>query len=244
MHARRRFRRYPSQVVVPSQAPARNPAFIPLVQADMLQKRGLQHAFKSGYVRPEPYVISQYDARPINCIDFVNTFTAAEQAGADVRTFTYNVPAGRVAVLRRLDVRFYVTGATGRDAITAAPLAATSLSVSVDGIPLDQLNNIRIDDAVCGFFPIAGVTTSWQNGLSFPLYAIAPPRSAVAVRVALVGASIATFDFAFVAPVLYGNLLLEQGINPTSEPGTLWAVPTFPSSRAVRDLTEHVASTE
>lgn len=234
----RRRRRYPSQVVIPSQQPARETAYIPLVQADMLQKRHLQQALKSGYVRSEPYVISQYDARPINCIDFVSTFADAEQTGNDTRVFTYSVPAGRVAVLRRLDIRYYVSGADPRDQATGAPLAFATLTMAVDGNSLDQLNNLRIDDAVCGVFPAATTDVVWSSGLSLPLYALAPSRSSVTLTFSLFGAAIATYNFAFVAPLLHGNLLLEQGVNPTSEPGTLWAVPTFPSDRAVRDLTD------
>lgn len=169
----------------------------------------------AGSIKPAPFVLSNFDARPINCIDFVDTFTTAEQAGGDTFIATFNVPQGRVGVFRRLQLRVYMSAAA-RDAVTGAPTEVLNLSFAINGNAVDQFNNIRVDDAIC--------SPTFTVGLDIPLYFIAPPESSVTITINnTAGGTV----FAFVAPILSGNLLLAEGVNLNSEPGTQNPLPTL-----------------
>lgn len=185
-------------------------AYQPLKHADLRVIKEVEYARETpGFKRPKPYTLSTFDARPINAVDFVDTFTAADLT-ADLFTGTYTVPAGRTAIFRRLSLRAYMSDAAlARSAVTGAPLAALTMSFLIDGNAVDQVNNIRVDDAVC--------TPTFQSPLEIPLYFLAPALSVVTLSIANATGGI---DFAAVCPVITGNLLLSEGVNPTSEPGT------------------------
>lgn len=160
-----------------------------------------------GSIKPKPYVLSSFDARPINCIDFLDTFSAGEVVG-DVFTGSYIVPPGRVAIFRNLSLRVYMS-VLGRDAVTGAPVAALTMNIFVSAGVVDQVNNIRVDDAIC--------TPTFSAPLVMPLYFLAPPEAVLTLQITN---ATAAMDITTCAPMLSGNLLLAEGVNPTSEPGT------------------------
>lgn len=219
-----RFRsRRERQNVVPSQTLPRLTPYSNRIQMDIVQQHNLRSKKPDGYTRPEPWVITQFDARPINAYDFIATFSAAEQAGADSRQFDYIVPPGKVAIARRLLLRIYMTVAN-RDAVTGAPNAAITMTALVNNGPVDQVNNIRVDDAINAV--VAGAF--FPGVMDIPLYFIAPPDSTISLL--FTNATAAT-DFALISPTLTGNLLLAEGVNPNSEPGTKCAVPIWGADR-------------
>lgn len=225
---RLRYRRLQKQTVIPSQDQSRIIPYSDRFQADIAQFAPMRGTFPQGYTRPEPWVVTQFDARPINAIDFVKTFTAAEQAGpADSLTFSFAVPAGRTAILRNLSLRVFMSDLR-RNVLTAQPTAVLTAGFAIDNNAVDQYNNIRVDDAICGV--IAGATSDvlWQMPLQVPLYFIAPEGSTVSLTI--VNSTVGT-DINFAAPVLTGNLLLSEGVNPSSEPGTKCAVPVWGADR-------------
>lgn len=218
----RRYRRLERQYSIPSQAPALGVPFTPGRQADIAVTAPFAKRGRAGNTRPEPYVLTQFDARPVACIDFVETFSTAEQTGADSRTFNYIVPQGRTAIIRRLGLRVYMD-VEARGEISGAPLAAITAGFQINGVAVDQANNIRVDDAICGVVLVGASVCAFERGLDVPLYFLAPSESTVSL---IVTNAEAGFDFAFVAPILTGNLLLSEGVNPTSEPATKVAIPT------------------
>lgn len=171
-------------------------------------KRGVDKRERPGATKAKPFVLSTFDARPINAIDFLDTFTATEQVAGDTFTCTYAVPEGRVAVFRNLALRVYMSAAS-RDAVTGQPTEAITLSFLVNGAAVEQVNNIRVDDAIC--------TPAFQVGLNLPLYFLAPPSATVSL---ILSNTAGGTQIAFAAPLMSGTLLQAEGVNPTSEPGT------------------------
>lgn len=227
VRGRRRFRRLPRQEVIPSQIPPNNTPYISTPQTDLRAAKRYASDGPVGYQRAEPYVVSQFDARPINGVDFLKTFSTAEQAavnGTALATFTFNVPDGKIAIFRNFFTRFYTTASPR--ATNGAPSQTCTLAIAVNNNPADPVALHHISDAVCGPYvsPTAGQFVSTDAGLNIPLYFIAPAKAAVTFTYTLTANT-----FTFIQPVITGNLLLDHGLNPNYEPGTQAAVPTFPS---------------
>lgn len=189
-----------------------------LVDADLRFKRKFEREYILGRVynrapKATPYTLTTFDARPVNTIDFVHTFAAAEQVGGDSFTTEFTVANDRTAILRRLDLRVYMSAAS-RDVVTGAPTETLIGSFLIDGYAVPQARLMRLDDAIC--------SPTFMLGMSIPLYIIAQGGSVVSFKLDNTAGGT---TFALVAPVITGNLILSSGVNPNSEPGTKAPLP-------------------
>lgn len=232
----RRLRQLRQQYTVNSQTPSRLPAYAPIKQADIIKPDALQYQQPTGFTKPDPYVLTTFPARPINAQDFISTFTTAEQTaavGAALGVFGFIVPPQYVAVIQRLQLRVWVnkTGAIDPyDATTGAPNVQLQLDMHQHNNAIDQYNNLRVDAAVCNPVLIdAARAVPPVYGIDLPMYFLADGGAVVNTRLTLLQGA-GTFTFKFVQPILYGTLLLAEGVNPKSEPGTKTPLPTFATS--------------
>lgn len=220
---RKRKRRLPSQVPLQSQEPSTfDPYFIsphvteaPIDQLQLLQQY-IDAPYDLGQPPTQAFVMTQYDARPINCYDHLFTYTAAEQAalaGTATATFAYKVPAGRVMVARDLQIAAWFTadpfgGAGG------APNTLVTASFRVGGAVIPGANNLNIDGCIQS-------ATVFRPHYKIPLYFLAFEGETVQLRI-----TCTVTTFTRVTPLFHTNMLLASGINRTSETGTQEPIPT------------------
>lgn len=224
MRRRKRFARYtkPDQTpIVPTLTPPHGVPYSPDFQADIQDQQKYRDAPRlPGAPDARPYVLTQYDARPINCIDFQKTFTTAEQtaaAGATSALFAYSVPPGRTAVVRTVRVRAYIDqngGAAVRNATTGAPQVSLNLDMLLNGDVMPEWADLRVDDAVS--------TPTFASDVDIPTYFVAPAESQITMRLTILSPA---HLFAFVMPTFRGQLILSDGVNIPSEPGTKIPLP-------------------
>jgi len=225
MNAPRRPRRgYPDQNNIPSQAPSDRTPYMPgRNQADVGQFPPLQQQHEHGYGGAPPvYVVSTYDARPINAVDF-NTYTGTNPndtgfsgAGQITASTFYTVQPGRVAVLR--DWHLLVVPTEGE------PIGETTPIIN----PSSGASNFR---AVLSFL-VDGQFQEGQSGLvlwSLPFgdvfgnaYVIAQEGQTIEMRLTGSGAG-SNWSQALMA--MHGNLLQAKGYQPQFAPGTDVSLP-------------------
>lgn len=175
-----------------------------------------------GMPRSRPYVLSIFDALPLNATQFQQTFTATEQAaalGQAVASFSYVVPNGYMALVRLFEPSIYCTAIAAppavRDAATGAPAVEIEMSVLIDGVAVNQLSGLRIDDCVRG--------PSFFAPFTVPAYVVALPGQTITTRYEIGNA--ADFTFAFVGHKMSGQLLLRRGVDRDAEPATSYPLP-------------------
>lgn len=170
---------------------------------------------KPGAPAVAPFTLTTFDARPINAQDFAKFPTAAEiaaNAGQTIATFSYDVPAGRYCLPRKLSFVAYCneTGVPDvRDNATGAPNVNIYMTVFVDDLAVDQLNHLRVDQC-CAVSPLA-------PAIEMDVYFLAQPGQSVTVQFEILNAD---FTFQYIAFQMTGNLLLRRGDEPQAEPAT------------------------
>lgn len=175
-----------------------------------------------GMPRSRPYVLSVFDALPLNATQFQQTFTAAEQAaalGQAIASFSYVVPQGFMALVRQFEPSVYCTAIAAppavRDATTGAPGVELEMSVLIDGVAVNQLSALRVDDCVR--------TPTFFAPFSVPAYVVALPGQTITTRYEI--GNPADFSFAFVGHKMSGQLLLRRGVDRDAEPATSYPLP-------------------
>lgn len=230
----RRPRGQQMQTAMPSQAPSSLTPFMPGAQPDMYGMSALQAPHEHGYGGPPPvYVISTYDARPINAVDF-NTYTGANKGGAanpDIgfdgqggpyftsSTF-YLVQPGRVAVLR--EWQLLLVPNEGEPIPEGGPVIAANGTSNF---------RVTISFLVDGTFQegMSGLTT-WNTAfgdLFGECYILAQPGQTIEMRVTG-GTQIFPTGSNWLQALMsmHGNLLLSRGQQVEFEPGTDATLPT------------------
>lgn len=219
---RKRRRRLPSQVPLAAQELSiTDPYFAtthiadaPIDQMQLLQQY-LDAPYDLGQPATEAFVISHYDARPINAYDHNFTYTAVEQvalAGTATASFSYKVPAGRVMVARDLQLAAWFT-ADPFGGVGGAPNVLVTASFRIGGAVIPGANNMNVDGAIQS-------ATVFRPYLKIPLYFLAFEGETVQLRI-----TTTVTTFTRVAPLFHTNMLLASGINRTSEPGTQNEIP-------------------
>lgn len=232
---------YPPQYNVPSQAPSHRTPYMPGEnQADISQFPALQRPHEAGYGGAPPvFVVSTYDARPINGVDF-NTYsgtnaggTANPDTGFDASAggggpfFTsslfFAAQAGRVAVLR--DWQISLTPATGEE--LGGELGNPIFHAS-------GASNFRIvlDFLVDGVFQEAhSGRVIWQAAFGDVFgdsYILAQPGQTIEMRIT--GNSPGGSSWAQALMSMHGNLLLAKGYQVEFEPGSDSPIPVHESA--------------
>lgn len=216
----RRYRNIGRAPATPSQRPSRVAPFGSTDIADIASQLDLDGRFPFGFARSNAEVTTGYEARPVNCIDFVSTVTQTEldaMAGQSQGDVFYTVPQGRVAVVRRIGVRTYLTGANPRDAATGAPAARVRLDVFVGedaqlGFTPRPLAGpgVRIDDSI--------VTPTFNDArVDLDTYFLLDELQVLRCRFVIENAPTWVIDQ--IQPTITGQLLLKKGIDLNSEPG-------------------------
>ena len=233
---------YPPQFNVPSQAPSHILPYDPVRQADVAQLAKYQAPHQLGYGGAPPvYVVSTYDARPINGVDFTTMsgtnagspnggvtnpdtgfiFGAGPNVGAyDVASLFYLVQPGRVATVRDFDI--IALFATTVDVAVpilginggGASIADATLSFLVDGVFQEAMSSIDIWSLPFG-------------AVQGECYIQADEGQTIEMRLSL-GSHTAT-SFSQVLMGMHGNLLLKRGYQLTFEPGTDNVLPVHES---------------
>lgn len=213
---------------LPAQQPSRRTPFKPSEQADINQFPPLQRPHEPGYGGPPPvYVVSTFDARPLNAVDFI-THSGSDLGGADnpdvgqvpdpdgyeTSSIFYLVPPGFVAVLRDWHIRM--------QPLTGDPIGEGQPVITEDG---DSNFPCRIQILVNG--NVQNGQTFLTYGLAFgdvfgECYVIAPSGAVIELRVTAAGADQANFPVAWTQALiaLHGNLLFDKGYQQEFMPGT------------------------
>jgi hypothetical protein len=216
---------YPNQSPIPSQAPSYEPPYSPAIQSDIAQHRQMQGEMNWGQGNLQAFVMTTFDARPIQAYDWV-TYSGTNAGGASnpdvwnvtdtIHSLFYRVPQGKVAIVRDWDILTFPFNEDGPP-VTIGGLsdAFGQLSFFVDGIAQDQYNRRLL--STLPFGPISGVA-----------YIIAGEQSLIEMRLTGSDASNAvnpaqTWLQSLMA--MHGNLLISHGLLPTWEPATQGAVP-------------------
>lgn len=217
---RRYSRRYPvigRAPATPSQRPSRVAPFGSVDIADIASQLDLHGPFPMGYARSNGEVQTSFEARPVNCIDFVSSVTQTEldaMAGQTQGFVFYTVPVGRVAVVRRISTRAWVNGANPRDVATGAPVCRLRLDTFVNNDAVTGLNpdpqntpGFRLDDAV--------VTNTFNDArVDIDTYFLIDEGGVLQLRYVIENA----FTIQYIQAIVTGQLLLKKGIDLNSEP--------------------------
>lgn len=157
-----------------------------------------------GNVYDESKVISTYDARPINAIDFVLSLTNTLNLSLG-RRCTFTVPPGIVAILKWFSF-FIVSPSTLNATISVlgfevAPPSSINLSITLNGVPQPNYSNLMLGSYV----------------KRLPCYIIAPENSVI--NFDFIDPD--TFDGSIMNVLLrvYGQHLISSGRPANFEPG-------------------------
>lgn len=220
---RRPGSRYPTQYNVPSQAPSNIPPYDPTLQADASQFPIYQAPHQLGYGGVPPvYVVSTYDARPINATDFTTFsgtnpndtgFNPSPGSYATASIF-YTVQPGRAGVLRDWDIMALfgptLDGTSPIIGINGTSNVAVSLSFLVDGV---------FQEAMAGL-----VLWELPFGQVFgEAYILASEGQTIEMRLTILDQ--ADYVFNQVLMSMHGNLLLSRGDQLSYQPGTINVLP-------------------
>lgn len=214
----------PSQQQHPVEGQSPNygiPPYTPIIQADQFVANNPAPSQQF-----ENFSVTVFDARPLNTIDF-NTFLGTNPldtiptpvAPLNVVSIFYNVPAGRVAILRKWSMNLTPADDSETSAIIT-PQGTTNfwsrVSFLIDGIPQDQEANLIFGDAPFGEF-------------SGECYIIAGANAVIEMRVQGLGSDPTVIDndavFQGALMRLYGNVLRQTGREFTQEPLTTASIP-------------------
>lgn len=146
-------------------------------------------------------VVSSYDARPINALDFEKFFIFPLGTAPNFSA-QFIVPDGKVAVLKNVSWHLAGEGYI-LDAFGLLSAVSFRVDILVDGIFDNQYQNLT--------FPIAD---------NLPVYVIANSGQLVELRITFPLGQINSAEIH-----LYGQLLLASGRATNYEPGTQYAVP-------------------
>lgn len=212
--------RQPRHGNLPAQQPSQRRAYSPEMQADVSQFPPLQKPHKPGYGGPPPvYVVSTYEARPLNAVDFqTQTGTNPNDTGWDTdngsatysesSTF-YTVQPGFVAVLKNWHM--IIVPAQGNDYDPGNPVFAENGASNFE---------ITISILVNGTFQ-NGMTaiTTWAGAfgdLFGECYVLADEGDTIEFRVTAPNESL----WAQALVALYGQLLVSKGQQVQYTPAT------------------------
>lgn len=228
MHPHRR-RQNPMRQNLPAQAPSTREPFAPSVQADEAQFPPLQAPHEPGYGgQPPVFVISTFDARPVNAVDFQtrsgsNNDDVGFEPYADLDVFTilaecnYDVQPGRVGVLKSFHI--LVVPGQGEELDGGFPIFTDNGSsnfritydVLVDGVAQEGFSGVVSWDAAFG-------------DIFADCYIIAQEGQRITVRVQ---GSENNSGFFQCLITMNGNLLQARGLSPNFEPATKDPVPVY-----------------
>jgi len=216
---------YPNQSPVPSQNPSREAPYSPARQADQMQNANLRGEAQWGQGVVSAFVMTTFDARPIQGYDFV-TYSGTNAAGpafldewnvtANIHRLFYRVPSGKIAIVRDWNILAFPFSESGPVVTTDGTSGFfTRLDFFVNGIAQDQYAGRFI--SALPFGAVSGVS-----------YIIAPENALIEMRITGVDAT-NTIDvnqeFLQSELSMHGNILLAHGLPPEWEPGTQGAVP-------------------
>lgn len=239
MHPHRR-RQNPMRQNLPAQAPSTREPFAPSQQADAEQFPPLQKQHESGYGgQPPVYVISTFDARPINAVDFQTRsgnhpddigFLPIDDldplANYALAECNYTVQPGRVGVLKAIHIA--IVPAQGELFDEGHPIFAPNgasnfrcvYTILVDGVPQE------------GF---AGIVT-WDGAFGdifADCYVLAQEGQTITLRVQTTQNESMFFQALM---ILSGTLLQATGKAVNFEPATDAAIPVY--SKTTRRVSE------
>lgn len=218
---------------VPSQQPSGRVPYFPGAQADIAIASPLQRPHEHGYGGQAPgYVMTTYDARPFNAVDFVTQTgthpddTGQTDEGPFVTSSTfYTVPPGRVAILRNWHALIVPENGENYDGgnpvfrTSGASNFLVSISLLVDGVFQLGMSGIRTWAAAFG-------------DVFSDCYVVAAEGQTIECRLSSVTGQSA---WAQGLVSLYGQLLLAQGMQPEFEPGTYATIPVH-DQRATAEI--------
>lgn len=220
---------------IPSQQPSNRVPFEAKVQADVSQFPPLQAPHPSGYDKAPPvYVVSTFDARPINATDFQTQSgntpadTGFSPLGGPYQSSSifFTVPAGYAAILRQYQI--LMVPAKGETNAEGTPIFTANGAGNVLSVLSFLVNG--------NFQPGQASITSW--GLAFgdgfgPLYILANEGDVVEMRLTTSGAGTSSWHQALLS--MQGNLLQKKGAQLQFVPGTDAVIPVHESAAKLLD---------
>jgi len=208
----------PQQHAIPSQAVEETVPYDPLRQPDVAQFQYAQQKIPFGTLADGTFVVSTYDSRPINCIDFRTGNEIREEPfdpfQSQIVRWSYTAPPGRVAVLRG----WSLNAAVGRDDGGNLFTPDGQLEGSNSFANIDFLIN---DAAVTQYSGIRSESIFFGND-SGEVFIIVPELATLTLRVAIQQTGV---TFITSEAKLYGNLLLASGSVLPYEIGSQTPVP-------------------
>lgn len=249
-----RRRNTPQKPNIPSQRPSARIPYMPGgVQPDVAPFPALQAPHVHGYGGPAPvYVVSTYDARPNNAVDFqTQSGTNPDDTGFNPypngvpesdpiqyseSSIFYRVPPGRVAVAR--DYHLIIVPAQG-EAVNVGgegppdyenPIFAPSGAGNFR-IVIDFLVNGILQEGMSGIVSWAGAF----GDIFGECYVIGEPGDVIELRIrANEGPPVGSTWYQAIMS-LHGNLLLATGKQAQFEPGTDAIIPVKESSVTINE---------
>lgn len=221
---------------IPSQNPAQEIPYFPGRQADVAQFARLRGPIPHGYAPGGAFVVSTYDSRPINCIEFSHTRTLQQNFGINssrnVATSTFVVPEGRTCILREWSADIYW--------LTLHTAGLTSSVVSTNGAPQAP---VQIDFLVNGAAvpEFSGLTTGQfcfgsVSGETFIIVPEGQTLQFVLTRIDFPNGNsgqLSNILFEQVDTTLLGQLILSTGQTPDFEIGNQEPLPVDVKAKGV-----------
>ena len=202
--------KYPPQYNVPSQAPAAGLPYNPEIQPDVQDFPILQRRHPPGTAPYLSYVVTTYDARPIQAHDFLVTDGVSSQVGVNTVEFSFETPIGRVRAFKSWSLE-------------ARLIPDDQPLLNPEGFPSAQ------DVAVMSVI-VNGVFQEGFSGVNIPLLVASGSIESECYFLVDEGQTLtfrlSTFGFITDAQLMmYGNSLLSTELPIEFEPGTTVALP-------------------
>lgn len=217
---------------VPSQAPSRRVPYSPVQQEDVWSTEGMRGAKPIGYPPSGSFVVSAYDARPTQAIDFAKRFRVQEGdrvflngdveplAVARTAEFVIPIPPAATAVLKEIEFSVEIPNDPSED----------DGIIDRWGFPSDDLINA---EARISILVNNSPVPEWGDLLQ-PDNLFAPIR--LSSYILIPGGQNLTFQFYFrnandainnfvMYGTMYGNYLLSKGTSLPEEPVNTEALP-------------------
>lgn len=211
---RRRPRRYPKQYNIPSQAPAAGLPYDPTYQPDVQDFWRLQQRHPQGTGPQLSYVVTTFDARPIQAHDFLVTDGVSDQLGVSSVAFTFETPRGAARIYRSwfIEARLVPddTPLVNANGFPARQNAAT-MSIIVDGVFQEGFAGVQI--------PLLVTSGSIES----ECYVLADEGQVLTFQLLTTDAFITDAQL-----MMHGNDLLSTELPIEFEPGTQVALPVTP----------------
>lgn len=226
----------PAQHPVPGQNPPLPPPFVPRTQPDMITQRDFRDGQLPNAIAREaaPFVVTQYDGRPINGVDF--NFRLAQRAvntAVDASTelnqyfYEYEVPQKWIAVLRGLTVML-----RANDGVSGPLDDPAAMNITMDADILSFTLSVQINGATVAGMENIDIWPATMESVDLECYVVANPGDVISAQIYVltdIDAS-AAWVVSSSAVYFYGNFMPATGIQAEQAVGTLDPVPVAVAS--------------